>query len=56
MQQITIMGEYKVIDGPCAGVKGQVMSVEINIDVDEVWLQVDPFTSVVTNSDNLEEV
>lgn len=56
MQVITILGEYKVIDGPCAGIKGQVMSAEIGGDIDEVWIQVDPFTSVVTHSDNLAEV
>ncbi|WP_279306837.1 hypothetical protein [Paenibacillus pseudetheri] len=36
--------------------EGQVMRAEIGGDVDEVWIQVDPFTSVVTHSDNLAEV
>ncbi|MEC0169742.1 hypothetical protein [Paenibacillus graminis] len=56
MQVITILGEYKVIAGPCAGIAGHVISAEIGGDVDEVWLQVDPFTSIVTHSDNLAEV
>lgn len=56
MQVITILGEYTVVEGPCAGIRGMAVSAEIHDDVDEVWIQVDPFTSVVTHSDNLVEV
>ncbi|MNO05091.1 hypothetical protein D3C81_2263320 [compost metagenome] len=53
MQVITINEMYQVMNGPCAGIKGRAVGFD-SVE-DELWLQVDLNTSIVTNSDNVEK-
>jgi hypothetical protein len=54
MQPITINGRYKVSDGPCANIEGKATAFDSTID--EVYIQVDPFTMIITHSDNVQEI
>ncbi|MNB95454.1 hypothetical protein D3C75_426280 [compost metagenome] len=53
VQVITINKKYQILNGPCAGIKGRAVGFD-SVE-DELWLQVDPFTSIVTNSDNVQK-
>lgn len=54
MRQITINAKYRIISGACANMEGKAVGYD-SVD-EELWLQLDPFTTVLLSPENVEMV